>query len=159
MMLTGCAGIDPVEAYRNAARSLAFKLESVHPRLEMVFPLDRSALVLAVDLGVENPSKLRLAARRLGGAIQLDCAEGSFPLGQLSFPAGVELDPAARSTVRAEIRLPYGEIKQAWKALEAVALKGRAGTWKLEGTATIDLLGVPMELPLRTSLRSGDPPQ
>lgn len=157
LALTGCAGIDPAAAYRNAARSLRFKLESVHPRLEVGFPLDRSALVLAIDLAVNNSSSLRLAARSLGGTIQLDSAAGSFPLGRVSFPAGVNLDPAAIRTVRAEIRLPYGEIKRAWKPLEAVALNGADGTWKLEGSITIDVLGVPLELPLRTSLRSGNP--
>jgi hypothetical protein len=159
MVLTGCTGIDPAEAYRAAARSLSFRLEAVHPRLEIAFPLDRSVLVLGVNLGVENSSRLRLAARTLGGAIQLESAEGAFPLGQLHFPAGFELAPATRQTVRAELRLPYGEIRRAWKTLEAVALKGGAGTWKLEGNATLDILGVPLNLPLRTSLRTGNAPQ
>ena len=156
-LLTGCAGLDPAAAYRAAARRLSFKLEAVHPRLEVVFPLDRSALVLAVDLGVDNPSNLRLAARALGGAIHLEAAEGSFPLGQLQFPAGVNLAPAAKQTVRAELRLPYGEIRRAWKALEAVARRDAAATWRLEGSASLDLLGVPLELPVRTSLRTGTP--
>jgi hypothetical protein len=155
VLLAGCAGVDPVEAYRTAARGLRFRLEAVHPRLDLRFPLDRSVLVLAIDLGVENPSRLRLAARRLGGAIHLEAAEGSFPIGQVEFPAGVALEPAARQTVRAELRLPYGEVQRAWKALESVALKGGAGTWKLEGRAALDLFGVPFELPLRTRLRTG----
>jgi hypothetical protein len=159
VLLTGCAGLDPAAAYRAAARNLRFRLEAVHPRLDVVFPLDRSALVLAVDLAVDNPSKLRLAARALGGAIHLEAAEGNFPLGQLRFPAGVNLEPTAKQTVRAELRLPYGEIRRAWKALEAVALRDASGTWKLEGSATLELLGVPLELPVRTSLRTGTPPR
>lgn len=157
LALTGCASLDPAAALRAAARNLNFHLEAVRPRLDIAFPLERSALVIAVDLGVENGSNLRLAARSLGGNIQLDSAGSSFPLGKLHFPAGVTLDPTSRRTVRAELRLPYGEVRNAWKVLESVALKGGAGTWKLDGAATLDILGVPLQLPLRTSLHTGTP--
>ncbi|MBI4913588.1 MAG: hypothetical protein HY823_12690 [Acidobacteria bacterium] len=152
---TGCAGLDPAEAYRAAARSLNFKLEGVHPRMDLQFPLDRSGLVLGVDLGVENPSGLRLAARTLGGTVHLEGAQGSFPLGVVSFPGGAVLEPASRKTLRAEIRLPYGDLRSAWKLLEGVALRGQAGTWRLEGKATMEVLGLPFELPLRASRRTG----
>lgn len=155
LLLTGCAGLDPAAAYRAAARNLTFRLEAVRPRLEVAFPLERSALVLAVDLGVQNPSSLRLAARSLGAAIHLESGGEGFPLGQVGFPSGVVLEAASTRTVRAEVRLPYAEIRRAWKVLEAVALRGAAGTWKLEGRATLDLLGIPFDLPLRTSLHSG----
>lgn len=158
-LLGACTGLDPVEAYRAAARSLEFRLEAVHPRLDLQFPLERSALVLKIDLGVTNPSKLRLAARSLGGTIHLEAEQGAFPLGQIGFPAGAELDPSARRTIRAELRLPYAEVKRAWRALESVALHGGAGTWRLEGKASVDLLGIPFELPLHTTLRTGSAPR
>ena len=157
LALTGCASLDPAAALRAAARNLNFRLEAVRPRLDIAFPLERSALVIAVDLGVDNGSNLRLAARALGGRIQLDSAGSSFPLGQLNFPAGVTLDPVSRRTVRAELRLPYGEVRNAWKVLESVALKGGAGTWTLDGAVTFDILGVPLQLPLRTHLQTGTP--
>lgn len=155
LLLTGCAGLDPAAAYRTAARNLNFRLEAVRPRLELAFPIERSALVLAIDLGVQNASSLRLAARSLGAAIHLESGGEGFPLGQVDFPAGVVLEATSTRTVRAEVRLPYAEIKRAWKTLDAVARRGAAGTWRLEGRATLDLLGIPLELPLRTSLRSG----
>lgn len=153
-LLTGCAGLDPAAAYREAARGLRFSLEAVHPRLDLALPLERSALVLAVDLGVENPSKIRLAARALAGTIHLDAAEGAFPLGLLQFPAGVDLGPASRRTVRAELRLPYAELRRAWTSLEAVALRKAAGRWRLEGRATLEVLGMPFEVPLKAAVDS-----
>lgn len=155
LLLTGCAGLDPAAAYRAAARNLSFRLEAVRPRLEVAFPIERSALVLAVDLGVQNGSGLRLAARSLGAAIHLESGGEGFPLGQVGFPAGMVLEARSTRTVRAEVRLPYADIKRAWKVLDGVALRGAAGTWKLEGRATLDILGVPLDLPVRTSLRSG----
>jgi hypothetical protein len=157
MVLSGCAALDPAAVYRAAARSLSFRLEAVHPKLDLRFPLDRSALVLGVDLAVENPSKVLLSARTLEGAIHLDSAAGSFPIGQLGFPSGVELQAASRRTLRAELRLPYAEIQRAWKTLESVALHGGAGTWRIEGRVTLDILGIPLVLPLRTSMQSGNP--
>ncbi len=157
LLLTGCASLDPAAAYRQAARSLSFQLQAVHPRLELALPVERSTLVLSLDLGIRNPSALRLAARSLGGAIHLQSGGEGFPLGQIRFPAGVDLEAGSTRTVRAELRLPYADVRRAWKALEAVALRGAAGTWSLEGRATLDVLGLPLDLPLRSSLRSGSP--
>lgn len=155
LLLTGCGALDPTAAYREAARRLQFRLESVRPRLELALPLERSALVLGLDLAVDNPSDLRLGAKALAGTVHLDVAEGSFPLGQVQFPSGVDLPPRTRPTVKAEVRLPYKDLARAWRALESVALRGGPGAWRLEGTATVDLLGISLDLPLRSVRRTG----
>jgi hypothetical protein len=157
LLWQGCASLDPAESYRAAARSLEYRLEAVHPRFDFQFPLDRSGLVVALDLGVRNPSNLRLSARSLGGRIHLDQGGSSFLLGEASFPGGVDLAPQSSRTLQAELRLPYGNLKAAWGALQDVVLHQRPATWRLEGKAIVEVLGVPFETPLRASRETGSP--
>ena len=157
LLLQGCAAVDPVESYRAAARSLEFRLEAIRPRLDLQLPPDRSSLVLGIDLEVKNPSQRRLAARSLGGKVHLEQGGGSFFLGEISFPAGVELEAQSTRTVRAELRLPYRELRVAWPAVQEAVLHQAAAVWRLEGKAALDLLGVPFELPLRASKGTGGP--
>ena len=155
LLMQGCAALDPVEAYRAAARRLEFHLEAVRPRIDLQFPLDRSALVGGIDLGVRNPSPLRLGARGLGGRLHLDSEGASFPLGDLGFPGGFSLEGGSRRTLGAELRLPYRDLKAAWSLVQDAVLRDRPATWRLEGKANLDLLGVPFELPLKASTQTG----
>ncbi len=155
LLLQGCAGLDPAEAYRAAARSIEFHFEAVRPRLDLRFPLDRSGLVVEIDLGVRNPSGVRMLARSLGGRIHLDQGGASFPLGDLGFPSGADLAARSSQTLRAELRLPYLELKTAWSVLQDAVLRKGLATWRLEGKATVEVLGVPFNLPLRASKETG----
>jgi hypothetical protein len=155
LLLQGCAGLDPAESYRAAARSLEFRIEAVHPRLDLQFPLDRSGFVVALDLGVKNPSNTRLQARSLGGRVQLEQGGSTYPLGDVAFPAGVDLAPQSSRTLQAELRLNYGDIRSAWSTLPDVVRYQKSATWRLEGKAILDLLGVPFELPLRAARETG----
>ena len=155
LLLQGCGTVDSVEAYRAAARSLEFRLEAVRPRLDLQLPPDRSSLVVEIELSVKNPSPVRLSARALGGRIAVEQGGERFPLGDLSFPAGLALEAQATRTVRAELRLPYRELRAAWSLLQDAILRQRPVTWRLEGKASLDLLGVPFDLPLRASKETG----
>jgi len=155
LLLQGCAGLDPAEMYRAAARSLEFRIEAVRPRLDFQFPLDRSGLVVGIDLGIRNPSGVRLLARSLGGRIHLDQGGTSFPLGDIGFPAGADLAAQSSRTLQAELRLPYRELKAAWSVLQDAVLHQRLAKWRLEGKATVEVLGVPFDLPLRASKETG----
>ncbi len=158
LLLAGCQALDPTEGYREAARSLRFKLESVEPKLDLALPLDRSRLRLRIHLGVENPSPVRLAGKALGGVLSLQLGERVHPLGAVAFPAGLDLPPGATSKVVADLAFDYGDLKGAWGPLTESLQRHRPATWRLEGEARVEVMGLILTLPLRASRRSGDWP-
>ncbi len=151
LLFTGCEALNPAIALREAARQLRFSLDRVEPRLELAFPLDRSRLHLGLVLGVENPSGTRIAARGLKGDLTLVQGGATQPLGRVLFPEGVNLEARARGTLRAEVSFSYAELKAAWEPLKKVVVQKEPGQWKLDGSATVDALGLPFEIPLHAT--------
>ena len=155
LMLCGCDMLDPAAAYRQAAQQLRVSLDRVEPNLELAFPLERSRLRLRLTLGVENPSDLRLRVRSIGGRIFLDEGGASRSISALDFARGLDLPPRARTPVVAELSIAYGDLKESYRSLRAVVLDGRSGTWRLEGQILLDVMGIPVSVPLRSSKSVG----
>lgn len=151
----GCQSLDLAASYREAARNLKFHLDRVEPRLELAFPLERSRLRLRLHLGIENDSSLRLAARSLGGNLSMTVGDRTHALGLVGFPAGFDLAASHRSEAVAEIAFDYDAIKAAWGPLSEVLQHHAAATWHLEGEARLDVMGLPLTIPLRASTQSG----
>lgn len=151
----GCQSIDPTVAYREAARNLRFSLDHVEPRLDFVFPLERSRLRLRLHLGIENDSPTRLLARVLGGDLTMKVGDQTYALGRVGFPAGLDLAAAQRSVAVAEIALDYGAVQAAWGPLSEVLKHNKAAVWHLEGEAKVEVLGFPIAVPLRATSQSG----
>ncbi len=155
LLLVGCEALNPALVLQEAARKLRFSLERVEPRLELAFPLEESRLHLGLVVGVENPSATRLRARALGGDLSLTQGGTRSALGKVSFPQGIDLEPQARGSVRADLSLGYRELKAAWDPLSRAVLKHEPATWHLDGEAQLDLLGLPFRAPLHASKDSG----
>lgn len=151
----GCRTLDPAEAYREAARNLTFRLDRVEPHFELALPLDRSRLRLRLRLGVENPSDVRLTARSLGGRLSLQVGQDTHDLGQVTFPAGVDLAPRGRSEVLADLAFDYAALRRAWGPLTDVLERHAPATWRLEGQAEVQAYGLTLTLPLRATRESG----
>jgi len=151
LLLCGCDVLDPAVAYREAAQRLRVTLDRVEPNLELAFPLDRSRLRLRLTLSVENPSDLRLRVRSIGGRVFLDEGGASRSISALDFAKGLDLSPRARTPVVVDLSVAYGDLKEAYGSLRAVVLDGRPGNWRLEGQLQLDVLGIPVSVPLRAS--------
>lgn len=156
VLLQGCAGLDPA-ATREASRKLVFTLERVDPSLELAFPLEQSRLKLRVVLDAENPTKVRFQARTISGGISLDSTGALRPVGRLSLDHGVDLKPFAHTPVQVDLSFSYQDLQDAWAPLRAVALGTGAGTWHLDGQVGLDVLGIPVTLPLKVEKRVGAP--
>jgi hypothetical protein len=156
LFLSGCKALDPVAMYREAARNLHFSLERLVPKVDLAFPLERSRIRIGLDLGIENKSSVRLVSRILGGKLHLDQEGVSRPIGFISFPRGLELAANSKRTSTAELSITYAEVKELWEPLMAVIQKKKGGTFRLDGEAELDVLGLPIKVPLRASKRSGD---
>ena len=155
VLLVGCEALNPALQYQAAARQLAFSLDRVEPRLELAFPLDRSRLHLQLDLGVDNPSDVRLTTRRVTGDLHLLAQDGDHRLGSVAFPEGVDLAPKGRSTLKAEMTFSYGDLKEAWGPLSAAVLRHEPATWTLAGEARFQILGISFGVPFQTRTTSG----
>ncbi len=151
----GCDALNPALRYEAAARQLRFTLDRVEPRVELAFPLEQSRLRVQVDIGVDNPSDQRLRTRRVGGTLQAATQGRNLSLGTLAFPEGVEIAPRGRSTLHLEVSLRYAEVKAAWAPLSAVVFRQERATWRLEGQARFEVLGIEFGVPLRVSRESG----
>ena len=155
LMLTGCAALDPTAALRAAAKELKFSLDKVSPKVELAFPLDQSRLVLDMDLGVQNNSREHLRTRAVGGSLNLATGGASHGLGVVAFPEGMDIAANGRSTLHAQVGLSYAQVKEAWGPIKAAALEHQAATWSLDGTAHLDVLGIDVAVPFKTSKGTG----
>lgn len=149
LLLSGCAGLDPASAYREAARQLKFTLDRVDPSIQLAFPLERSRLRLHLTVGIENPTTVRFQARSISGRIFLDSDGVSHGIGQLNFTQGVDLKPSARTPVAVDLSFSYDDLKQSWGSLRMVSAGARPGTWRLDGQVGLDVMGIPLTTPLR----------
>ncbi len=155
LLLAGCEALNPAIALREAAGQLRFSLDRVEPRLELAWPLDRSRLRLGLVLGVENPSGTKISARGLKGDLTMVHGGATHPLGRVLFPEGVNLEPRARGTLRAELSLSYSELKAAWEPIRKVVGQKEAAQWKLDGSAKLEAFGLPFEVPFHAMKGSG----
>jgi hypothetical protein len=154
-LLCGCELLDPVAAYREAARKVSISLDRVEPNLELAFPLERSRLRLRLTLLVENASEVRLRTRSISGRVLLDSGGTSRFLSNVDVPRGLDLQPGARTPVVVELSIAYGDLKEAYGPLRSVVLDGRAATWRLEGQLVLDVMGVAVSVPIRSSKHVG----
>ena len=155
LLLTGCAAFDPTIALRAAAQELHFSLDRVSPRVELAFPLDQSRLVLDLDLGVQNDSGQRFRTRAVGGALNLATAGSNHGLGMVAFPEGMDIAAQSHGSLHAQVALSYGEVREAWSAIRASVVDHQPATWSLDGTAHVDVLGIDVAVPFRTSKGTG----
>lgn len=155
VLLAGCDAVNPALRYQEAARGLRFSLDRVEPHLDLAFPLERSRLRLRLDVGVDNPSDQRLRTRRVTGNLGLSSRGRDHALGTVSFPEGADLAPKGRSTLKVEVSLGYGDLKEAWGPLSGAVLRQEAATWTLAGEARFEVLGIEFGVPFRTSQSSG----
>lgn len=155
LLFTGCEALNPAIALREAAGQLRFSLDRVEPRLELAWPLDRSRLRLGLVLGVENPSGTKINARGLKGDLAMVHGGTTHPLGRVLFPEGVNLEPRARGTLRADLSLSYSELKAAWEPIRKVVGQKEAAQWKLDGSAKLEAFGLPFDVPFHATKGSG----
>ena len=155
LALTGCAAFDPTAALRAAAQQLKFSLDRVSPRVELAFPLDQSRLVLDMDLGVQNNSSEHLRTHAVGGNLNLATGGASHGLGLVAFPEGLDIAASGRSTLHAQVGMSYAQVKEAWGPIKAAALEHQAATWSLDGAAHMDVLGMDVAVPFKTSKGTG----
>lgn len=147
LALMGCR--DPAAAYREAARQLTFSLDQVEPSLQLAYPLEQSRLGLRLTLGAENPTMVRFKARSITGGISLDSDGASHSIGQLSFSKGVDLKPSSHTPVVVNLSFTYDDLRTSWVALRSVGAGSRPGTWHLDGQVGLDVMGIPLTVPLR----------
>lgn len=151
VLLTGCAAFDPAAMLREAAKQVHFNLEKVSPRLELAFPLDQSRLVLDMDLGVQNDSGQRFRTRTVGATLNLATAGAGHNLGTVGFPEGLDIAAKSHSNLHAQVGLSYGQVREAWSAIRASVVDHQPATWSLDGTAHLDVLGIDVAVPFKTS--------
>jgi len=147
--LTGCRSLDPASAYRAAARQLAFTLDQVEPSLQLAYPLEQSRLALRLTLGAQNPTTVRFRARSITGGIALEADGASHAVGQLSFAKGVDLKPSTTTPVVVDLAFSYNDLRTSWGTLRGVASGNRPGTWRLDGRMGLEVLGLPLDVPLK----------
>lgn len=154
-VLLGCDAINPALRYEEAARQLRFSLDRVEPQVELAFPLEQSRLRLKLEVGVENPSDQRLRTRQVSGDLRLSAQGRDHALGAVSFPEGADIAPKGRSILRLEVAFGYGDLKTAWGPLSGAVLRHEAATWRLDGQARFEVMGIEFGVPLRVSKASG----
>ena len=152
---TGCEAINPALRYEEAARQLRFTLDRVEPRLELAFPLEQSRLILRLEVGVDNPSDQRLRTRRVNGDLKLAAQGAEYALGSVGFPEGADILPKGRSVLKVDVALGYGDLKTAWGPLSGAVMRHEPATWRLDGQARFELMGIEFGVPFRTSKGSG----
>jgi hypothetical protein len=121
----------------------------------MRFPPDRSALKVHLRLGVENPSTLRLRLQEAAGTLWLVREESRYRIGEVATLGGVWLEPASHGTADLDITFVYQDLRTAWEPLSDTLLGSGRGSWRLEGKATVELLGLPVAFPIAVSREQG----
>lgn len=155
VLLAGCDALNPALQYQEAARQLRFSLDRVEPRIDLAFPLEQSRLRLRLDLGVDNPTDVRLRTRRVAGALRLVAQGADHAVGTVAFPEGMDLAPKGRSTLKAELSFGYGDLKTVWGPLSGAVLRHEPATWTLAGEARFEVLGIEFGAPFQTRTSSG----
>lgn len=151
----GCKVLDPVALYREAAHRLSFSVERIQPKLDLRLPLDRSGLRIQLTLGVDNPSDLPMSFRGAKGTLWLEVGGRSHRLGDVALPEGLKLPAHGRGSIPTELTFAYGDLREAWNPLSEVILRDAKATWRLEGQATVEVLGLPLTLPFHTTRSQG----
>ncbi len=154
LLLSGCAELNPALLYQNAARQLRFSLDRVEPSLQLTFPLENSRVGFRLVVGVDNPSQVRFRARSLGGKLALEDGTQTHAIGQVTFSQGIDLAPGSRSQMPVDLSFGYRELQQAWGPLGA-AIRGRKGTWRVDGQLQLEAYGIPFAVPIRASKGTG----
>ncbi len=155
-LLTGCGTtLDPALALREASRQLRCSISSVQARLEPRLPLERSLLRVELTLKVENPSRYNLPIQAIQGALTLDQEGHAYPLAEVASRTPLDLPPGATGTTRLELQATYADLKTAWEPLSRTLLQRQPGAWRLKGSATIHLLGVPVQIPFTSTQEAG----
>jgi hypothetical protein len=150
-LATACS---PLKDYQEAARTLRFHLDRVEPSLRLTLPVDRSRVQFHILLGVENPSTVPFHVVGFTGDLKLETAGATRGLGRLDLTRPLDLPAGGTAQLDADLSFSYGELRDNWAALDAVA-KGAPGIWHLEGTLKAQAYGVPLQLPVRTSRSFG----
>lgn len=148
LALPGCRNLDPAAAYRQAARQLEFSLDQVEPSLQLAFPLEQSKLGLRLTLGAKNPTTVRFKARTIAGSITLESDGARHAVGQMSFAQGLDLPPSATTPVVVDLLFAYRDLRGSWASLRSVGSGNRPGTWRLDGHMGLEVLGIPLTVPL-----------
>ncbi len=155
LLSMGCEAISPVLRYEEAARQLRFTLDRVEPRMELAFPLEQSRLILRLEVGVDNPSDQRLRTRRVNGDLKLAAQGADYALGSVGFPEGADIAPNSRSVLKVDVVLGYRDLQTAWGPLSGAVMRHEPATWRLEGQARFEIMGIEFGVPFRTSKGSG----
>ena len=156
VILAGCK-LDPAASYRKAAKQLTFTLEQVDPRFQLATPLDQSKLLVHLTVKADNPSTVRFKARSIHGDITLDADGSSHYLGQLDCSEGVDILPAAQTPVAVDLTFNYQDLRNSGMALRSLVSGTRSGTWHLDGKMGLDVLGIPLTVPLKVKKKVGGP--
>ena len=151
LLTCGCSMVDPVMAYRAAAQQLHFSLERVEPKIELAFPLEQSRIRFRFELGVGNDSNLRLHARGLNCKLSLHSAEQINAIGDVGLPGGFDVAAKSKATVPLELALTYRDLQAVWRPIMDVVQNHKAATWKLDGTANLEALGIGFDVPIHSS--------
>ena len=151
LLMCGCGIVDPVAAYRAAAQQLHFSLERVEPKVELAFPLDQSRIRFRFELGVRNDSNLRLHARGLNCKLTLTSADQLSPIGDVGLPGGFDVAALGKATVPLDLALTYRDLQAVWRPLMDVVQQRKTATWKLDGTANLEALGIGFDVPIHST--------
>jgi hypothetical protein len=155
ILLMGCDALNPALQMQAAAQQLRFTLDRVDPQIELAFPLDRSRLRIRLDLGVDNPTEVRLQTRQVSGDLRLQAQGADHAVGTVAFPEGLDLAPKSRSTLKAELSFGYGDLRAVWAPLSGAVLRHEPATWTLAGEARFEVLGIAFGVPFQTRRSSG----
>ncbi|MCE1229092.1 MAG: hypothetical protein LWX11_06360 [Firmicutes bacterium] len=155
VLLVGCDAINPARIYQEAARNLRFSLDRVEPSIQLAFPLEDSRLGLRLVMGVDNPTGLHFKALGLAGQLNLDEGARSHGLGQVAFTQGLDLAPNGRSQLPVDVTFTYRQLSQSWAPVRSAIQSGK-GTWRLEGQAQLQAMGVPFTVPVKVVRGAGN---
>ena len=151
LLTCGCGMVDPVAAYRAAAQQLHFSLERVEPKVDLAFPLNQSRIRFRFMLGVGNDSGMRLHARGLNCKLSLTSADQISTIGDVVLPGGFDVAAKSKATVPLELALTYRDLQAVWRPIMDVIQNHKAATWKLDGIANLEALGIGFDVPIHST--------
>lgn len=154
LLLAGCK-LDPAASYRKAAQQMTFTLEQVDPKFQLASPLEQSKLLVHLTVKADNPSDVRFKARNIHGEISLDVDGTNHFLGYLDCDSGVDILPASQTPVSADLTFNYQDLRNSGMAIRSLVAGTRSGTWHLDGKMGVDVLGIPLTVPLKIKKRIG----